>query len=505
MRSDKAFKAGDTMNVLLIYPLLSRKRALVDENKQFWPPLGLAYLASVLENKGHTVEILDRDIVLRKNELDFDKVDAITLERIKELKPGIVGISVTTPNMPDVSHLAALIKKSFPDIILVLGGPHVTGEPVLTLREVPLADVVVRGEGEYTMLELAQGNAFPNIKGITYRKDDGIVSNADRELIADIDTLPLPARHLLDMKFYGRPSRFTSRNLSLRTTSIFTARGCPYRCNFCAGPLVFSGKVRFHSPERVMREIEEITSKYNIEALYFAEDMFLSSKKRAEELLGLFIARGIHKKVKWIAQAKASIITEELLSLMKDAGCVGVEYGFESGSQRILDLMNKRLKIEESLKAADLTRRARLRFQANIITSYPGETVEDFRQTLHFIKRVRPNMVGFNIFMPLPGTQSYEELKRQGKPLPKWEDVGDQEASQINYAEMPEGMFEKLYLQTRLKVILPINLKNFIRDNAGNPLRLLKVGLTQFGGVLTKAARTMYKLALLNKKTKGMS
>lgn len=488
------------MKVLLIYPLLSRRRAAVDENKQFWPPLGLAYLASVLDASGHKVEILDRDMVLRKNELDFDKVDAVTLSKIREFKPGIVGISVTTPNMPDVTHTSELIKKSFSDIMLVAGGPHVTGEPVSTLQEAPHIDIVVRGEGEYTLLELAEGNSIGDIAGVTYRKGKEISSNPERELAVNIDSLPLPARHLLDMKFYTRPSRFTSRNLSLRTTSIFTARGCPYRCSFCAGPLVFSGKVRFHSPERVIREIEELISKYDIEALYFAEDMFLSSKKRAEELLGLFIKNGINKKIKWIAQAKASIITEDLLGLMKEAGCVGVEYGFESGSQRVLDLMNKKQKVEESLRAADLTRSARLRFQANIITGYPGETVEDFKETLKFIKKIKPNMIGFNIFMPLPGTPSYEKLKSDGKPLPRWEDVGDQEASQANYADMPAGAFERLYLEARLKVILPINLKNFIRDNARHPLRLMKVGFTQFGGLIIKTVRMILRINRLNKK-----
>jgi len=246
-----------------------------------------------------------------------------------------------------------------------------------------------------------------------------------------------------------------------------------------------------------------LVSQYDVEALYFAEDMFLSSKKRAEELLGLFIEKGINKKVKWIAQAKASIITEELLSLMKKAGCVGVEYGFESGSQRVLDLMNKKQKIEEGLRAAELTRRAHLRFQANIITGYPGERVEDFKATLKFIKKIKPNMIGFNIFMPLPGTSSYDQLRRQGRPLPKWEDVGDQEASQANYADMPPEMFEKLYLDARLRVILPINLKNFIKDNARHPLRLLKVGFTQFSGVFIKAVRTANKLASLNKKVKS--
>ncbi|MBN2452713.1 MAG: B12-binding domain-containing radical SAM protein [Candidatus Omnitrophica bacterium] len=487
------------MNVTLIYPLLSRRRVMVDENKQFWPPLGLAYLAAVLEKHGHNVEILDRDVLLRKNGMDFEKLDELTLARIRDFRSGIVGISVTTPNMPDTAHLADRIKASLPGTMVVLGGPHVTGEPYLTLKEVPSADICVRGEGEQTLLDLALGKELKNTDGITFRKGEEIISTPERIPVGNLDDIPFPARHILDMKFYTRPSRFTSRNLNLRTTSIFTARGCPYRCSFCAGPLVFSGKVRFHSTGRVISEIEELIGKYDVEALYFAEDMFLASKKRAEELLNLFIEKGINRKIKWIAQAKASVITKEFLELMKEAGCVGIEYGFESGSQRVLDLMNKRQVVGESLRAAELTRKARLRFQANIITGYPGERVDDFKETLRFIKKVRPNMVGFNIFMPLPGTPSYEELKRDGKPLPRWEDVGDQEASYANYADMPTGMFEKLYLEARLKVILPINLRNFIKDNAAHPVRLIKIGLTQFGGVLVKIFRMARRVSLLGK------
>ncbi|MCX5677977.1 MAG: radical SAM protein [Candidatus Omnitrophica bacterium] len=487
------------MNITLIYPLLSKHRSRIDENKQFWPPLGLAYIAAVLEKGGHRVRIIDRDASLRKNAMDFDKVDAIMIDEIRSSGSDLVGISATTPNMSDVGHISKLIKDSCGNAAIVLGGPHPSGEPALSLDENPCVDIVVKGEGEFALLDIAEGLLRKDIKGIYYRDGGSVASTAPREVIKNIDDLPMPARHLLDMKFYTRPSRFTSRNLSLRTTSIFTARGCPYRCTFCAGPLIFSGKVRFHSPGRVVAEIEELVSRYGIEALYFAEDMFLSSKERAEELLNIFIKKGLNKTIRWMAQAKASIITDDLLGLMKDAGCVGIEYGFESGSQRVLDLMNKRLKIDESLRAATLTRKARLRFQANIIVGYPGEKEEDFKETLSFIKRVKPNMVGFNIFMPLPGTSSYEALKRDKKTLPKWDDIGDPEMPHINYADMPRETFERLYLEARLKLILPLNLKAFIADNIRNPARLIRIALTQFRGVLIKTCRSFIRLSTLNK------
>jgi radical SAM superfamily enzyme YgiQ (UPF0313 family) len=482
-----------------VYPLLSRRRSEIDENKQYWPPLGLAYIAAFLERGGHAVRIIDRDLVLRQNGMDFDKVDEITLGIVNEDRSDIIGISATTPNMSDVNHLSSYIKSRYGKAPLILGGPHPTGEPELSLTENPAVDIVVRGEGELIISDIAARMDLKNIKGITYRSTGGIISNMDREPINDIDSLPMPARHLLDMKFYTRPSRFTSRNLSLRTTSIFTARGCPYRCTFCAGPIVFNGRVRFHSTERIVREIDELVHIYNVEGLYFAEDMFLSSKKRAEELLTAFIDNGINKRVRWMAQAKANIITEELLALMKNAGCVGIEYGFESGSQRVLDLMNKRLDIEESVRAADLTRKARLRFQANIIVGYPGEREEDFRKTISFIKKIKPNMVGFNLFMPLPGTASYEKLKKEKQKLPKWDDIGDPESPQLNYADMPRETFERLYLDAKLGVILPLNLKAFIIDNAKNPFRLLKIAFTQFGGVIIKTGRAMSKLRSLSK------
>jgi radical SAM superfamily enzyme YgiQ (UPF0313 family)/glycosyltransferase involved in cell wall biosynthesis len=482
------------MNVTLIYPLLSKRRAERDENKQFWPPLGLGYIAAVLERDGHRVQIIDRDVILRRNNLNFCKTDAITLEGIKEFRTDIVGISATTPNIPDVAHISSYIKR-YKDIFTVLGGPHATGEPELSLKELKDIDIVVRGEGEGLILKLAQGGDPEGINGLAFRRGSKIVQTPQADAISELDALPLPARHLMDMAYYTRPSRFTSRNLSLRTTSIFTARGCPYRCNFCAGPLIFKGRVRYHSPARVMQEVEELVNKYSVEALYFAEDMFLSDRKRAGEILDLFIKNGYHKKIKWIAQAKANVITEELLLLMKRSGCIGVEYGFESGSQRILDLMNKRLKVEEGLKAACLTRKAGLRFQANIIVGYPGERQKDFSDTISFIKKIKPNMIGFNIFMPLPGTPDYEKLKARGEKLPAWADIGDQEAPHVNYADMPKGVFEKLYHKTRLMVILPMNLRSFLSDNICQPRRLLNIVFTQFGGIIKKTVYAAWRLA----------
>jgi len=486
------------MKISLIYPLLSKKRTVVDENKQFWPPLGLAYIAAVLEGAGHEVRIIDRDVILRKNSLNFDKADAVMLDEMMKFRPDFIGISATTANMGDVGHITKHIKARLPSALIILGGPHVTAIPEETLDEFLSVDMAVTGEGEWTMLDIVNGKSPQDIKGAAVRKSGHVVVNIPRAQIDDLDSLPMPARHLLDMEFYLRPSRFTSRNLSLKTTSIFTARGCPYRCNFCAGPIVFSGKVRFHSTKRVVAEIDNLVNKYNVEALYFAEDMFLASKKRATELLEEFIKQPWSKHLKWFAQARVNVIDRGMLDLMKSAGCVGIEYGFESGSQKILDAMNKASAVDENVKAALLTRKAGMRFQANMIVGYPGETKEDFEATILFLRKTKPDNIGFNMFMPLPGTQVYKRLKGSGQPMSPWDEIGDPEMSRVSYAAMSKEDFERLYLLARFKVILPMNLKNFIIANLNNPLRLAFLLATQFWGTIVKTANAFIRLRQLN-------
>ncbi|MFH1508135.1 MAG: radical SAM protein [Candidatus Omnitrophota bacterium] len=480
------------MNVTLIYPLLSRQRSRVDENKQYWPPLGLAYIAAVLRQKGHKVQILDRDYIMRKHNFDFEATDKVTLDMIRDFSSGIVGFSATTPNVSDVDAFSRQVKAMDASILTVIGGPHCVGEPEDTLRICAGIDLLVRGEGEIAMSDIARGVDLSLISGLTYRQGNNTFhSNQDSQLIESLDGLPMPARDLLDMKFYTRPSRFISRNLSLRTTHIFTARGCPYNCSYCAGPLMGKRKVRYHSPQRVAAEIEELIDRYNVEAVYFAEDMFLSNKKRAAEMADLFIQRGINKKIVWMAQVSTNVVDDELLSIMKKAGCVHIEYGFESGSQRILGLMNKSTIVNNNKNAALLTRKHGFRFQGNFIVGFPGETRDDFNQTISFIKEVKPNNISLNLFMPLPGTQIYQKLKQEKKLLSSWDDLGNPEVPQMNYADMPGSEFEKLFFKAKLTVVLPLNLKYFLKDNITHPIRLIYVLATQFRSVIIRIFKAL--------------
>jgi len=377
---------------------------------------------------------------------------------------------------------------------IVLGGPHATSQPELTLRKCRSIDIVVRGEGEFTMLDLANGLLLEDIGGITFRDGNGIVRNPDRPLFSNLDELPFPARHLLDMESYLKPNISVGRGLNLRATSVFSSRGCPYRCDFCAGHLMFPGKVRFHSPQRVIEELEHLVDCYSVEAIYFADDMFLSNRKRTERLLKLLINNEKLNKLKWIAQVRANVVDEDILRLMKKGGCVHLEFGFESGSQRMLDIMHKRTTVEDNVRAATLTRKVGLRFSAFVMVGYPGERKVDVEKTVDFLKTVRPNVISFSVFYPLPGTEVYRRLVLQEQRLPEWNETGDPEATGLTYAEMDSSEFAKLYVKTKLTLVVPNNLYFFIRDNIRHPIRLLRAFFTHSKGVIIKIARALRRL-----------
>jgi radical SAM superfamily enzyme YgiQ (UPF0313 family) len=211
--------------------------------------------------------------------------------------------------------------------------------------------------------------------------------------------------------------------------------------------------------------------------------------------MSLFKENSFDKKIKWFAQLRTNIVDRELLRMMKDAGCVQVEYGFESGSQRILNIMNKNTKLEQNISAAKITRSSGMRFQGNVIVGYPGEKEDDFKKTINFLWKTRPHAIAFNLFMPLPGTPAYNSLKEKGRFIPNWDIIGDQEAFNFNYADMARGRFERLYMIARITTVLPINLFYFVKYNLSNPVRLFKMIVTQFNSVLIKLARSLAKVS----------
>jgi len=388
------------MKVLLIYPK-TEKQAPVDPR----PPLGLAYIASSLELDGHDVMI--EDMYSMRTTMDQLTSNA------KKFNPDIVGISAITPYITSANEIAKQIKEHF-DVPIIVGGPHPSSLPENTLRDYPSFDIAVRGEGEETMRELVNSlegeSKLSHVKGITYREGK-IVSNPDRSLIENIDDIPFPAWHLLKMDSYFR---LTARVLTDKNGfSIITSRGCPGRCKFCDSHVVWTRRYRARSPTNVVDEIEQLYDKYDVGFMMFWDDTFIVDKRRAIEICNQIIGRGID--IKWECLGRVNLVNKEVLAKMKEAGCNTIYYGIESGSQEVLDYINKGITLEQAKNAIKITKKAGIRTSAYFMIGFPSETEEDIRKTIEFNKRLPLDEHDtFSILTPFPGTELHKIMKDEG-------------------------------------------------------------------------------------------
>lgn len=425
-----------------------------------WTPLGLSYIAATLERSGHKVSIIERDVIFRKNGLNLERVDNIMVERLRMFRPDMVGISSPTELFPDVLRVARVVKNIFSDIPVVYGGHHATAVPIEVLEVCEYIDIVVKGEGEETMQEMADGLDYKEVRGLLYRNGSSIIKNSPRNGTERLDDIPMPARHLLDMDFYTQQSHCLIRNLTLRATTMLTSRGCPFDCSFCVESLQFGKKPRYHSISRVLAELDDIINRYQIEAIYFLDEGFLTSASRVAELCEALIKDSYNERIKWAAQARVDSLNRDLLDLMKAAGCIQLECGFETASDRLLADVNKRTSHKKNLEIIDLIKSSGIRCLANIIMGLPGETEEEFYETVRFIKNSGVDSVSFSKFSPHPGSSIYIDLIKKGTILEKfWEnDVNCYE--KFDLTSMPEERFKTLYKEIRNSLIQRINTRD---------------------------------------------
>ncbi|MCM8791840.1 MAG: B12-binding domain-containing radical SAM protein [Candidatus Omnitrophica bacterium] len=340
-------------------------------------PLSLGFLASFLEKNNIEVKIID--------ELAGDDVE----KEIISFSPHAVGITATTPLVRRAYEIARFCKKK--DILVIMGGPHVS---VLSDEALCFADVVVKGEGEEALLKIIRNDIR---KGL-------VIGN----YIKNLDDFPPPARHLMHMDYYLYTKdrlRHTYLYFVLphtRVASILTGRGCRYRCIFCHNSWR-NLPLRFNSPERVIQEIEELISKYKIQALFFIEDTLFTDRNRLEEICRLMRKQKI--KIIWGANARVNEIDEDILKIAKNAGCRQITFGFESGSQRILNILKKGTTVEQNKKAIHLCRKLGIIPQGTFIIGNPTETAEDIYATLNFIKENPLSGPGVLYSTPFPGTE----------------------------------------------------------------------------------------------------
>ena len=389
------------MKILFINPPYQNLFKRIKGASWITPPLGLAYLASILEKDNHTVNIVDMD------------GEALTIDDIPEIfnkeKPELVGITAVTPNLNYAINIADRFKKLDSQIVIAIGGPHpsVLPDEVISF---PSIDAVIRGEGEITLSEFVnklKSDSLFEVLGTTQKKNSHIIKNADRPLIKDLDTLPFPARHLLNLKNYHHP--LMRKN---RATTILTSRGCPYSCIYC-NKSVFGNKFRPRSAKNVLDEIEELINKYRIEEIHILDDTFNVDRERVIE-----ICQGIIGKkwpIKWATPngIRADIFDNEMANIMKKSGCYSVSFGIESGNQKTLDYIKKHLDISTIKKAFKTAHDAGLETVAFMIVGFPNETKEDIKRSCDFIKKLNASVADFHTLIPLPGTEIYNTLKQE--------------------------------------------------------------------------------------------
>jgi len=368
------------------------------------PPLGLAYLASVLREK-HEVKIVD------SNAFNYNMED-VRME-LKKFYPDVVGITSTTPSVPQAYKVAKIAKQVRDDCLVVLGGPHVSFLPVQTLKECEYVDVVVKGEGEATIKELIEAierrKTLKDVKGITFRKGNRIVDNPARSFIRNIDEIPFPSRDLLPMDRYHA--------YGVRYATVITSRGCPFRCCFCVSSRLFGGCWRARSPENVLEEIKIIYDEYKTRNIEFMDDTFTLNQKRAEKICEGIIREGLD--IAWGASSRVDTITRRLAEKMRKAGCWILFLGIESASQKILDWIGKKITIEQIRKAVKTIKRAGIEVLGSFIIGFPGETVNSVRQTISFAKKLDLDYAEFSILTPYPGTPIYEYAEKNDLLLTK--------------------------------------------------------------------------------------
>lgn len=399
--------------IILINPPVVDTRSMgkLDYDLTWSPPLGIAGIAAVLEQNGYEVYAFDFYYS------EWNEVE----ETIRNVQPSVVGISVFSEQRASTYRLITYIRETLPSATIVLGGPHPTFlyEQLLTFFPV---DACVIGEGEQTFLELIRaldaGQALSAVDGLAIRDGDRVVKTQPRQLIRNLDSLPLPAyHHFKSVDYESLAPRDWMQNFTiqgvpgteLKWTSAVASRGCPFNCHFCSTPATWGRGWRRFSPKRFVDELEWLCNDLEYKAIDFSDDIFTTDKKWVVEICKEMLNRDL--SIAWNACTRVDCISQEMLDWMKAAGCLFVSYGIESFSPKVLDALNKRTTKERIERAVELTHLAGIETEFLLIVGSPGETDESINETIEFIKRTQPMIVSPSILTIFPGTTLYLQAR----------------------------------------------------------------------------------------------
>jgi radical SAM superfamily enzyme YgiQ (UPF0313 family) len=364
-------------------------------------PTGLCYLHACLKEAGYNALLAN--------------FSAWTNDQIKQeigkFKPDVIGISQWTHNRHTSVVLAKLCRTLLPSCIIVMGGAHATFCYKDILGEGSPVDIVIRGEGEATLLELValllSGSKWQQISGIAFRQNNTIIATPPRKNLEELDCLPLPAKYL---------DQSVGLDLQLQSEFIVTTRGCPSTCYFCSSPDFWGRKVRFRSPNAIVEEILYIRQKYGLIYFSIRDDTFTADRKRVLKFCRLLLGQNVN--ILWNCQSRVTAIDEELVIEMKRAGCECIQLGVESGSPRILHQLGKNIAPAEIKHACALIRDIGINLSIYLISDVPGETTDDIKQTIELVRQIQPDDGYVSPLAYYPGTKLYKDALYAGTTTP---------------------------------------------------------------------------------------
>ncbi|MFW6153811.1 MAG: B12-binding domain-containing radical SAM protein [Planctomycetota bacterium] len=462
------------MKVLLIY--LTPPAAVWPQGRflSHWVPSGVAQIATQLRAAGHAVRVIVRDEQLARLGFDWAAANRRLVEQLEAFRPDVVGLSVVTPAMSECRTISGMIKATGgPDVRVVAGGPHPTALPEQTLDECPDVDLAAIGEGEATLVELAGGAPPETIAGLAFRRDGGVVRTAPRRPQRDLDAFEPLAYDLFDMDHYTAPTPWMIRWRTYRAMNLRTSRGCPGRCRFCAGHVTAGVGVRFRAIDAVLERIRWAVDTYGVEAILFEDDTLGANADRLRALCDGLRREGLDKRIVWSGCLRVEQAEPDLLKTMRDAGCIQIEYGFESGSDRMLRAMSKNASVELNRRAVRLTREVGIRIFGDVLVGLPGETTEDFDATVAFVRWARVDVLGVAMLYPLPGTPIYDDLTDAQKRLAHWDGYAypQRPGFLVNLTAMDDATYTRRYERFMRYLVRPAIDRQVLRDSPTADLR----------------------------------
>lgn len=427
----------------------------------YCPPLGLLYIAGYVRQYNHEVHIID----LQTWKYSLDR----TVEYIKSLNPDVIGLSAMTINFLNANEIAEGLKNSGLTVPIILGGPHFTAASVETLKRFSAIDFGVVGEGEVTFSEILQkiasNSSVKGVKGVVWRScSEGIVTNASRPLIENLDMLPLPAWDLLQ----NFPNAYPHNALETRrlpAASIITSRGCPYQCTFCDRS-IFGNRVRHHSASYTLNMIRHLRDKYKIKDLMILDDNFLLDKIKLFEICNSIIQENMD--VKWYCLSHVSSMTEDRLEKVKEAGCWIMEVGIESGNEKILRLLKRNTSKTFISNAVNRAKKLGIRVKGNFIFGLPTETLETLEETIRFSKSINLSLFQQTFLTIWPGCELSNSIDQYGNAEKDWDKL-----THFQISFVPDGLtsddllrasksaFRRFYLRPKIIFEILLYIRSF--------------------------------------------